>query len=56
MNFELIIARIKQGIDVIANTLIPPGSALSPFLVKAILYILVFVALPLLVLVSLPYG
>lgn len=39
-----------------AETLIPEGSYLSPMPVKLALYVLVFVGLPLLILVSLPYG
>lgn len=56
MNTENILRQVKATLDRLAETLIPPGSALSPMLVKVILYILVFVAFPLLVVVSLPYG
>lgn len=56
MDITAFFARIKAGIDRLAVTLIPPGSYLSPTVVKLGLYVLVFVGLPLLILVSLPYG
>jgi hypothetical protein len=56
MNLSDILLRVKLGVDRLAEMLIPPGSALSTGLLKAGLYVLVFVGLPLLILVSLPYG
>lgn len=48
--------QIKRAIDRVAETLIPEGSYLSAMPVKLALYVLVFLGLPLLILVSLPYG
>ena len=56
MDFELIFYRIKYGVDQFADVLISAGSPLSPTLVRFALYVLVFVAHPLLILVSLPWG
>lgn len=56
MNLTALLSRVKAGIDRLAETLIPPGSFLTPTVVKLGLYVLVFVGLPLLILVSLPYG
>lgn len=55
MNLSGFFTQVRAGIDRLAEVLVPNGGALT-LLAKLILYVLVFIGLPLLVLVSLPYG
>lgn len=54
MNRDRIFALINRSVDQLANALVPNGGALT-LLAKAILYILILVAAPILLITSFPW-